>query len=87
MLTKTQIQKRLKCEASDAAEVLAIQAKGKVHGVTGRTFATDDDFESEVGMDIDHVEMIAMLDEGSVRAIYDAAVREGAAASRKKKAA
>jgi len=72
MLTKAQIIKRFDCEAFDASEILKIQALGKRHGKLGVVFKNVD-----IGMDIEQIESLGMLDVGSVRAVYDAAVREG----------
>ena len=87
MLTKKQIQKRFDCEAFDAEEILKIQARGKVHGVRGVTFADDEAFMLDIGEDIQQVETLMFADEGSVLAVCKAAVREGKGTKTAKKAA
>ena len=87
MLTKAQILKRFDCEAFDASEILKIQATGRRHGKLGVVFKNAADFADTIGMDIEHIESIAMLDKGSVRAVYDAAVREGQRSAPKKQKA
>jgi hypothetical protein len=83
MLTAKQIMKQFGCTAFDAKEILAIQKTGFAHGKNATVFATEEDFEDAVGLDIEHTETLMFAETGSVRAVYDAAVNAGSAARKK----
>lgn len=88
MLTKKQVMEEFGCDKADAQEILLIQSAGFTHGCDGVTLDADD-FEDAVGLDIEHVSTLMMVDEDAVRAVYDAGLLAGKKKreSHKKKAA
>lgn len=85
LLDKEQIIKKFKLGSQDdgglcdAGKVLEIQARGVEHGKAGTVFKDDDAFNDAVGWESQQLETLMFAPEGSVRRLYNAAVREGKA--------